>query len=285
MQSVLITGSNGFIGRHLVETLKKQQIKVIEFSRSIGKEATRKTDWQNLPKVDVVFHLASVSGYKGCNADTYLAYKTNIDGTANALEYCRRIKAKLVFPSTYVYDTPYTDYKKETDPEKPTTHYAMTKWLGEELCRFYSRIFKVNTLILRTGNVYGPGQSNIYLVPIIAAHLKNQQTLSLPQPDIERSFIYIDDLVKAYTALAQTATGPAEIFNVSYPQPTTIAKLIQTIETLTGKTLKVKYSGIGRPNEINLNRMDISKLKQRLGWQPQISLEEGLRQYLKLKEF
>jgi UDP-glucose 4-epimerase len=277
MRSALITGSRGFIGRHLTKALKKQQIKVIEFSRSTGKEVTRQTDWQNLPAVDVVFHLAAISGYKDCNADTRLAYKTNIGGTANALAYCRRTKAKLVFPSTYVYDAPYTEYKKETDPVKPTTHYAMTKWLGEELCRFYSRIFKVNTLILRTVNVYGPGQANIYLVPLIAAHLKNQQTLILPGPEIERSFIYIDDLIQAYMALAKSATAPAEIFNVSFPQSTTIAELIQTVEAVAGKNIKVKYSGAGRPNEINLNRLDISKLKQRLGWRPQTSLINGLK--------
>lgn len=277
MKTALITGSNGFVGRHLTRTLEKQKIKVICFSRASNRHISRAEDFADLPKVDAVFHLAAVSGYKDCNENTQLAYQVNVLGTVNVLEYCRRVKAKLIFPSTYVYDAPYEKYKKEADPTKPMTHYSFTKWLGEELCRFYSRVFGVNTLILRTANVYGCGQSNIYLIPLIARHLQGGQVLPLTRPDIERCFIYIDDLVSAYIKLAETATTPGEVFNVSFCRATTIAALIKTVEKITAKTIKVKYSGIGRPHEISLNRLDITKVKRAINWQPQINLEAGLK--------
>jgi len=277
MKTALITGSNGFVGKHLADALEKNKIKVIKFSRSFGKQLVNRQDFANLPKVDAVFHLAAVSGYKDCNDNTKLAYKVNVLGTVNVLEYCRRAKAKLIFPSTYVYDAPYDVYKKESDPAKPMTHYSMTKWLGENLCRFYSRIFKVNTLILRTANVYGAGQSDIYLIPIVSAHFKAEKTLNLTKPDIERSFIYIDDLIDAYVKLAMAPTAPGEVFNVSFGRATAIADLLKTVTKVTGRTIKVVYSGQGRPHEISLNRMNITKVKQAINWEPKTNLEQGLK--------
>jgi len=277
MKTALITGSNGFVGKHLADALEKNKIKVIKFSRSANQQLTRPEDLADLPPAETVFHLAAVSGYKDCNENTALAYKVNVLGTVNVLEYCRRVKAKLIFPSTYVYDFPYEKYKRESDPIKPMTHYSFTKWLGEELCRFYNRTFKVNTLILRTANVYGAGQSKIYLIPIIAEHLKTNQFLRLTKPDIERCFIYIDDLVDAYIKLAQAPTVPGDVFNVSTERTTTIADLLKTAKQVTDRTIKVDYSGQGRPHEINLNRIDITKIKQMINWQPKVSLEQGLK--------
>lgn len=285
MKTVLITGANGFVGRHLAAALEKNKIKVIKFSRSNNQQLTRPEDFTALPPVDIVFHLAAVSGYKDCNENMALAYKVNVLGSVNVLEYCRRVKAKLVFPSTYIYDAPYETYKQESDPAKPMTHYSFTKWLGEELCRFYSRTFKVNTLILRTANVYGAGQSKIYLIPIIAEHLKTNQTLSLTKPNIERCFIYIDDLIGAYIRLAQASTIPGDVFNVSAEQATTIADLLKTVTKVTGKTLQVNYSGQDRPHEIGLNRIDITKIKQAINWQPKVTLEQGLKKFQRSQNF
>jgi nucleoside-diphosphate-sugar epimerase len=276
MKTALITGSNGFVGKHLTRALQKKGFKVIPFSRSVDKQLTHSQDFADLPPVDIVFHLGAVSGYKDCNEKTNLAYEVNILGTVNVLEYCRRVKAKLIFPSTYVYDAPYDAYKIETDPTKPMTHYAFTKWLGEKLCRFYSRVYGVNTLILRTTNIYGAGQSGIYLIPIIAQCLKQNKTLNLTKPDIERCFVYIDDLINAYVKISQAQTFPGDVFNVSFGHATTIAALLRTVTKVTGKQVKVVYTGKSRPHEINLNRMDNNKLKQMIDWKPKTSLENGL---------
>lgn len=280
MEKVLVTGSGGFIGRKLLERLKKDDVEVVEFSRNQGKDVTRSEDFKDLEPVDTVFHLAAVSGYKDCSENTNLAYEVNVSGTVNVLEYCRRLGAKLIFPSTYVYDRPYEEVKTETSACKPTTHYSLTKWLGEELCRFYARIFKVNSLILRTANVFGFGQEDKYLVPIIFNHILNNQALTLTRPEIERSFIYIDDLVEAYIRLAEAQTEPGEVFNVGPEKPTTLQQLIETISRVSGKTPLVSYEGKERPKEVNLNRVDISKMENKLNWQPEISLETGLKRYL-----
>lgn len=284
MKKALITGSNGFIGKHLVARLKQENVAVVEFGRIQGKNVTRPEDFKDLPAVDVVFHLAAVSGYKDCAENTALAYEVNVGGTTNVLEYCRRAGAKLVFPSTYVYDQPYDEVKTETSACKPTTHYSFTKFLGEELCRFYARVFKVNSLILRTANVYGEGQNGIYIVPKLFKAIKEKQKIILTKPEVERSFIYIDDLVEAYFKLAQTETTPGEVYNISPDQATKLADLIALIEKVSGEKIKVEYTGQGRPQESENNRIDNRKVKQKISWEPKVSLEQGLAgQWLNLK--
>ena len=280
MKQVLVTGSSGFIGKKLIERLKKAGVEVVEFSRNQGKNVIKEEDFKDLETVDTVFHLAAVSGYKDCSENTNLAYEVNVKGTVNVLEYCRRVGAKLIFPSTYVYDQPYEELKTETSACKPTTHYSFTKWLGEELCGYYSRVFQVNSLILRTANVYGFGQEDKYLVPKIFNFILKNQVLTLTKPEIERSFIYIDDLAEAYLRLAESKTNPGEIFNVGPKKPTTLQQLIETIGQVSGKNPQVNYEGKERPKEVNLNRVDISKMKNILKWQPEISLETGLKYYL-----
>jgi len=280
MKKVLITGSSGFIGRHLTEALEKEKIRVIKFDRSNNQDVSKTEDFQGLAKADVVFHLAAVSGYKSSNENVSLAYQVNVTGTVNVLEYCRKTGAKLVFPSTYVYDKPYAEYKKEADSTNPTTHYSFTKFLGEELCRFYSRVFKVNTLILRLANVYGKGQEKKYLVPVLVDHLKTGKTMTLTKPEVERNFIYIDDLVEIFIKAARAKTKAAEVFNIGPNKPTSLAELVRLINKVSGEKLKLTYTGKDRPHEVDKNRLDTSKLKAQLRWQPKVNLEQGLSKYL-----
>lgn len=282
MKKVLITGSRGFIGQHLKKALEKDKIEVVEFNRELSLDVSRPEDFNDLAKVDTVFHLAAVSGYRAANENISLAYLVNVIGTVNVLDYCRRVKAKLIFPSTYVYDKPYEEYKKEADPIKPTTHYSFTKFLGEELCRFYSRVFGVNSLILRTLNVYGPGQDKIYIVPVIAEYLLKEKPLSLTRPEVERSFIYVTDLVEAYIKLAKAQTKPGEVYNVGPSQPTTLKELVGLMAKVLGKKAKVTYSGKNRPHEVDKNRINNSKIKKKINWQPKVNLEKGLRSYFEL---
>ena len=279
MRSALITGSSGFIGQHLIKALKKKGVKVIGFSRKKGQLVTNYRHFAKLPSVDVVFHLGAVSGYKDSNENTYQAYEVNVAGTINVLEYCRRVGAKLIFPSTYVYDQPYTDYKKESDPEKPQTHYAYSKYLGEKSCQFYSRVHEVNTLVLRTSNVYGRGQDTKYIVPVIATHLINGKPLTLTKPGIERSYIYVSDVVDAYIKLAQAKTKPGDVYNVAYPKPTHLADLVKLMEKITGIRGKITYSGVARPHDVDKNRYNIDKIKKKINWQPKVDLESGLKEY------
>lgn len=280
MKSALITGSNGFIGQHISAKLKQQNIEVIEFCRQNGQDLIKPQDFDQLPPVDTVFHLAAVSGYKNAKASLNTTYQVNVLGTINALEYCRRVKAKMILSSTYVYSHPYEKIKQENDPLQPTTHYSFSKFLGEECCRFYARTYNVNTLVIRTANVYGPKQDEIYIVPVIATHLLAGKQLTLTKQEVERSFIYIDDLVDGYIKLAQWPTLPGEVFNIGPDKPTKMADLVKQIEKISHKKAKITYTGEDRPYEADKNRVNTDKIKTTLNWQPKIDLETGLKKYL-----
>ena len=280
MKSVLITGSSGFIGSHLSKQLKKSGIKVVSFDRKDNFNLSNPKDFLDLPKTDTVFHLGAVSGYKDSNANISLAYEVNVAGTINVLEYCRKVGAKCMFPSTYVYKKPHIEHKKETDQTSTSTHYAQTKLLGERLCQFYSRVFKVDTLIMRTSNVYGVGQNDKYIVPVVVNHILNNKKLTLTKPDIERTYIHVSDVVKAYVGLAKVKTKPGEVFNVAGGKPTRLKDLVGLIAKITGKNSQVGYSGLSRLNDVDKNRFDINKIKNKIKWKPEVSLEAGLKIYI-----
>jgi len=280
MKKVLITGASGFIASHLIPALEKKGYEVIKFSREDGRQLINKDDFDDLDPVKLVFHLGAVSGYHDSNQNTSKAYQVNVIGTVNVLEYCKRVKAKLIFPSTYVYDQPYTDYKNEQDKVRPTTNYAFTKLLGEKVCQFYSRVFKVNTLIARTCNVYGVIQDEKYIVPIISQHLLDHQPLTLTKPNIERTYIHVQDVVTAYIKLAEADTQPGDVYNVANPKATGLSQLVKLIEKTATVKGQISYTGQSRPHDVEINRFDIKKLQQKLNWNPKISLEKGIQTYL-----
>jgi nucleoside-diphosphate-sugar epimerase len=280
MRSVLITGSSGFIGTHLKEALTKEKVEVITFDRENNLDVTNPKDFKDLPKTDVVFHLGAVSGYKDSNADTAYAYEVNVGGTVNVLEFCRKTGAKMMFPSTYVYRKPHLESKKETDSTQTSTHYAKTKLLGEQACRFYSRVFKVNTLIMRTSNIYGFGQNSKYIVPIIIEKNSKSKPLTLTKPDVERTYLNISDLVQAYLKLARVTTEAGDVYNVAGEKSTSLEELVSLIEKVSGKKTQLEYTGKSRPYDVDVNRFDNSKILKKIGWRPKIDLETGLRNYI-----
>ena len=151
--------------------------------------------------------------------------------------------------------------------------------MGEKSCQFYSRVFAVNSLILRTSNVYGRGQDTKYIVPVIATHLINGKPLTLTKPGIERTYIYVSDVVDAYIKLAKAKTKPGDIYNVAYPKSTHLADLVKSMEKITGIRSKISYSGISRPYDIDKNRYNLGKIKKKINWTAKVDLETGLKKY------
>ena len=281
MKRILITGSNGFLGQELVKKLKKLNYCVFEFSRKNKKDILQKKSFDKFKNIDTVFHLAAVVGYVNVAKNIELAYKTNVLGTINVLEFCQRQKAKLLFPSTFVYGSPFDKKKKETDSVDPANFYTYSKYLGELYCRLFAEKYQVDTVIARTANAYGPNQPKQYIIPLLIESFKKGKKLVLTDADAKRDYLFIDDLASAYIALAKTKTKRGEIFNVSSGKSTSLKNLVDIIRKITNSDIKIRYRKRLRKNEVSQSLFDNSKILEKTNWKPEYSLERGLRETVK----
>ena len=215
MSRVLVTGASGFIGTHVSPRLRAAGHEVFEVRRADGDIAERAT-WDGCPAADVVVHLAASSFVPDSWASPALFLRTNVIGTVGALEYCRAHRARLVFPSSYIYG----DAAELPVPESATlvakNPYALSKKLAEEACEFFADRFAIPVTILRLFNIYGPGQPNAFLVPTIASQLKAATEVRVKDLAPRRDYVYVRDVVEAMMKAVDARRG-YQVHNLGYP--------------------------------------------------------------------
>ncbi len=278
MKSALVTGSEGFIGKSLIKELKKNNIQVIELDKIYGKDITNWSDIESLPKIDVVFHLAALTFIPFCLRYPRETYETNILGTLNIIEYCRKFNAKLVYASSYVYGTPEYLPIDEKHPLKAENPYAESKIMAEKLCKAYHEDYNINIVILRPFNVYGPGQKSDFLIPFIIKQIKGNNKIQLKDPKPKRDFIYVKDMINAYLKVAEY-TG-FEIFNIGSGKSYSVKEIADKIVKIYKKEIDIEFTNERRKNEVMDCYADITKAVNILGWQPAINLDQGLKKIM-----
>ena len=275
---ILVTGSSGFVGRNLVEELKRHNVEVITLTDPAGHRSDIR-DWQTVKEIeniDMVYHLAAKTYVPFSFENPGETYAVNVLGTLNILELCRlRNVEKIVFVSSYVYGQPRYLPIDEKHPVQPTNPYMGSKVLGEELCRAYNTDFGVKCIILRPFNVYGVGQSGDLLIPTIISQLQAGK-IELKDPAPKRDFVYVSDLISALIE-AGKFDGNFEIFNIGYGTSYSVKEIVDKIVQLYGKEVKMNYENERRKSEIMDVVADIGKAKEKLGWKPKINLNEGLK--------
>ena len=158
MVRVLVTGSSGFIGKALCNKLENDKVSFYPVNSDAGDIASPIT-WQGYPSADVVIHLAGCSFVPDSWNKPADFVNTNILGTQNALDYCKRNKSRLIFISAYIYGIPEALPIKESHSINPSNPYALSKHLAEQLCEFAVSSRQVSCVTaLRLFNVYGAGQ-------------------------------------------------------------------------------------------------------------------------------
>lgn len=274
-KSIFITGASGFIGRHLI---KKIPYKVITFEKN-GKKCNllSKEELLHVKRADVVIHLASQIPYN--DKKTMNFFENNVLGTLNVLEYCVKKKVeKLIFVSSYVYGKPKHNPINEKHPVMHHNSYTKSKILAEELCKFYAKEYELKIIILRPINVFGASQREGFLISNIYQSLKSNKEIKIINKKSKRDFLFVDDLVDAILLMINYKTN-FEIFNVGFGKSYSFEKILHLFEKVYGKKLNVKFE-VDKKNFIPKIEADISKIKQKTGWYPKISLEEGLKKIL-----
>ena len=286
-KKILVTGSSGFVGKGLVEELKRQDADVLTLTDHDGRRIDIR-DQQRVEAIinkirnidiDIVYHLAAITSVPFSFENPGETYDVNVLGTLNILELCRSCNAdKIVFASSYVYGQPQYLPIDEKHPLQPTNPYARSKILGEELCRAYNTDFGVKCIILRPFNIYGVGQSKNFLIPSIIAQLRYGK-IELKDPEPKRDFIYISDVIDAYIKAGEF-NGDFDVFNIGYGKSYSVKEIVDKIIYLYGKDVKVKYSGERRKNEIMDTIADVKKAKEKVGWKPRVEIDNGLSNLL-----
>ncbi|MBA7537051.1 GDP-6-deoxy-D-mannose reductase [subsurface metagenome] len=273
-KTILITGSRGFVGSSLVKKLIDQnEYKIIEFDIQDGDVATHKF---KLEKIDHVIHLAGKTYVPDSWENPYSFYKTNFLGTANILELCREHKASITHISAYVYGEPNYLPINEEHPLNGANPYMHSKINAESVCRFYAENYNVPTTIIRPFNLYGPNQSDHFLIPkIIKQVLSEDDVISVFSLSSKRDYIYIDDMIDALIKCLELKSDYQAI-NIGSGISYSTKEIIDFCQNIAGTNKKVVSENIERKNEILDVVADVSKASEILLWKPHTSIEKGL---------
>jgi len=232
--------------------------------------------WQNLLKnKDYVFHLAALADIVPSieNPDGY--YRSNVNGTFNVLEACRKHQVKKIVysASSSCYGIPDEYPTKETAEIRPQYPYALTKYLGEQLVMHWCHVYDLPAVSLRFFNVYGhrsrtSGTYGAVFGVFLAQKLAGKPFTVVGDGTQTRDFTFVSDVVKAIIAAAESNVE-GKIINIGSDHTYSVNQLV---ELLGGEVVHIPK----RPGEPDCTWADISKAKKLLNWQPKVSLEEGV---------
>jgi GDP-4-dehydro-6-deoxy-D-mannose reductase len=270
---ILITGSNGFLGRALSKRLIMNGEYDIK-SFDINNGNIFDYDFSNY-EVKHVCHLAARTFVPQSWEEPFDYYKVNFLGTLNILEYCRKHNASMTFISTYMYGTPQYLPIDEKHPREAHSVYNHTKLLAEDICEFYSKHYNNSITVLRLFNVYGIGQRQDFLIPSIINQALNNNIIEVTDTRPKRDFIYIDDVIDAI-CLSIGLSG-YNVYNVGSGISFSVSEIIKIICDILGEEKKVIDKKQIRTNEIMDTIADIKKIKTELAWEPKTNFVDGIK--------
>mgnify|MGYP006282397803 CR=1 FL=1 len=308
MSKVLVTGGGGFIGSAMINKLIEKDFEVKAFDLGIqfdenppaeGVEVYKgsildKNDLMKATKgCDYVIHLAAALGVKRTEEERLSTLSINIQGTVNVLEACIQdnIKKIIFSSSSEVYGEQTKLPIKENNPLNPKSIYAVTKLAGEEYLRAFKQRYDLDYTIIRFFNVYGPAQVAEFVMPKFIYMVKNNVSPKIYGKGNQiRAFCYVEDAAEgAYLAL-KNKDANSEVFNIGNDkEPVTMENLAKKIIKISGKDIKPEYvpmekSDRTQKREIIKRMPDISKARKILGYEPKISIDEGIKKTLDQEE-
>jgi len=239
--------------------------------------ATLQKIFSNNPQVDAIINLAAKAGVRDSVLDPWSYYNTNVTGTLNLLEICKRFTIKkFILASTssiYGNDAPYPT-PESTDSSHPLQPYAASKKAAETLSYSYHYLHNLDVSVVRYFTVYGPaGRPAMSMYRFTKWIAEGESVTIYGDGNQTRGFTYVDDIARG-TIQALKPVG-YEIFNLGGHQTISINDLVHTFETLLRKKAKLEFLP-ANPADMNASWADVSKANKLLGWVPQISLEKGI---------
>lgn len=292
---VLVTGGAGFIGSHTVDKLIAQGAEVVVVDNlSTGKEENLNpaaefvridTTSEHLTGVfekfnpEYVIHLAAQVSVANSINNPVLDSLTNIVGSVNLLENCRRFGVKKVVysSSAAVYGNPEEVVVSETTATGPLSFYGISKLTPEYYFNVFNNLYGLKYTVLRYANIYGPRQDALGeggVISIFATRILTGQSPTIHgDGEQTRDFVYVGDVANAN--IKALTGGDLMTLNVGTGMGTSINQLFTVMAEIIGSELQPQYAG-PRPGDVRHSCMDNGRITKNLKWQPQVSLKEGL---------
>ena len=301
MKKVLVTGGAGFIASHIATALVKRGDKVrvfdnlstgfkhnlahvandIEFIE--GDIADEQAVGQAMRDVELVFHQAALASVQLSIDNPLATHQSCATGTLNVLHHAAKAGvSRLVYAaSSSAYgDRPFAA-KRESDLPQVLSPYAAAKLAGELYCEAFYHSFGLETVGLRYFNVFGPRQdpASPYsaVIPIfVSAILSGQPPTIFGDGHQSRDFIYVENVVQGNLLAAEAPDAPGQIFNMGQGRQTSLLQLLSLLADLLDKPVQPRFEP-ARSGDVRESMADISRARSLLGFEPQTSLEDGLR--------
>lgn len=304
---VLVTGAGGFIGSHVVEALLERgaTVRALVHYNGSGRQGhldsinTRLRRRLEIVSGDVRDSHQMDGLVKGCSTVAHLAaliaipysyqaagsyVTTNIQGTLNILEACRRhpVRRIVVTSTSEVYGTAQILPMSETHRLQAQSPYAATKIAADQLALSYHRTHGLPVVVLRPFNTYGPRQSARAILPTILGQiLSGQNTITLGNLAPRRDLTFVTDTAQAFMAAIERNGIDGETIHFGQGSAVSVQELVDLCCRLLKKRCRIiKADQRARPakSEVDVLLCDPAKARKDLGWAPHVGLEEGIRQ-------
>ena len=299
MAFYLITGGAGFIGSHLAEELVRRGERVrVADSFITGKRenlahlpgvevvegdlADLAVARQAVKGVDYVLHQAAIPSVPRSVEDPITSNRANIDASLNVLVAARDAKVRRVVyaGSSSAYGNAPTLPKVETMATAPLSPYALQKLVAEQYCRMFTGLYGLETVTIRYFNVFGPRQdpSSPYSGVIslfIRALVEGRQPTIYGDGEQTRDFTYVANVVDGVLRARGAANASGDVINVATGGRISLNRLFAALKELTGSSVEAVYAP-ERAGDVRDSQADISKARTLLGYEPTVTLEQGL---------
>ena len=274
---VLVTGASGFVGTHLVRALRGAGYTVFTHSTRDGDISNCSLSFED---VGHVFHLAARTFVPESWSAPMGFYQVNLLGTVNILDFCRPNGASLTLMSSYVYGCPARLPITEEAPLQAHNPYSHTKILAEETSRYYQDQFGIPVTIIRPFNIYGPEQDRRFLIPTILRQAIDPDLAAIVVADLRprRDYLFITDLTDLL--IRTTFRREGGTFNAGSSSSWGVDEVVAMVNQLLPVPKLVQMKGQVRVEEVFNVVADISRARQEFGWEPRVSLRDGLRETL-----